>query len=275
MKPARDVTKALVPLLAGLADQADDLAAGAFLAEMTRQGWNPRLLHPQPGGRPGTGPRGRGHTHGLPFPLTSPPETETDRDRQHPDPAQRGHRPTRPPPRTSPTTARRGHAIAGVIQLTRAGIAPGTFEALDPTPGPATITGRLRAALAALDRVDPLDGPPDLMAWSCRRPTPIRNPSPRPGQAAVSATTASDLLARAHRLAIDLRDSREPLTVQEWERFDVTLHRTVHAELGADASYVHRRDPYRHPLLSAIRAYPHRCGHRPTSRSPPPRPPAC
>jgi hypothetical protein len=60
----------------------------------------------------------------------------------------------------------RGHAVAGVIQLTRAGIAPGAFEGLDPMPGPATVTGRLRAAMAALDRVDPLEGPPDLLAWS-------------------------------------------------------------------------------------------------------------
>lgn len=60
----------------------------------------------------------------------------------------------------------RGHAVAGVIQLTRAGIAPGTIDA-NPTPsGPSTVAGRLRAALAALDLVDPLDGPPDLLAWS-------------------------------------------------------------------------------------------------------------
>jgi hypothetical protein len=58
------------------------------------------------------------------------------------------------------------HAVAGVIQLTRAGIAPGTFDAHDATPDPAAVTGRLRAALAALDAVDPLDGPPDLLAWS-------------------------------------------------------------------------------------------------------------
>jgi hypothetical protein len=68
--------------------------------------------------------------------------------------------------------APRAHAVAGVIQLLRAGIAPGTFDAPstldapDAAPGPATVTGRLRAALAALDAVDPLDGPPDLLAWS-------------------------------------------------------------------------------------------------------------
>ncbi|MFC8501310.1 hypothetical protein ACFUC1_03050 [Pedococcus sp. NPDC057267] len=60
----------------------------------------------------------------------------------------------------------RAHALAGLIQLMRAGIAPGTFDTPDPTPGPATVTGRLRAVLAALDAVDPLDGPPDLLAWS-------------------------------------------------------------------------------------------------------------
>jgi hypothetical protein len=62
--------------------------------------------------------------------------------------------------------APRAHAVAGLIQLLRAGIAPGTFDAPDAAPGPATVTGRLRAALVALDAVDPLDGPPDLLAWS-------------------------------------------------------------------------------------------------------------
>lgn len=62
--------------------------------------------------------------------------------------------------------APRAHAVAGVIQLVRSGIAPGTFDTPDPAPGPVTVTGRLRAALAVLDAVDPLDGPPDLLAWS-------------------------------------------------------------------------------------------------------------
>lgn len=60
----------------------------------------------------------------------------------------------------------RGHAVAGLIQLTRAGIAPASFDAPDLTRGPDTVTGRLRAALTALDSVDPLDGPADLLAWS-------------------------------------------------------------------------------------------------------------
>jgi hypothetical protein len=72
----------------------------------------------------------------------------------------------------------------------------------------------------------------------------------------VSVTTAADLLIRAHRLAIELRDSHDPVTLQQWERFDVTLHRALHESLGADASYVPRGDPSRHTLLSAIRAYP-------------------
>lgn len=60
----------------------------------------------------------------------------------------------------------RGQAIAGVMQMVRAGIAPGTFDVPDLTPGPGTVTARLRAALAALDAVDALDGPPDMLAWS-------------------------------------------------------------------------------------------------------------
>lgn len=65
----------------------------------------------------------------------------------------------------------RGQVVAGLIQLTRAGIAPGSFdlgsfEDPDLTPGPDTVVGRLRAALTALDGIDPLDGPADLLAWS-------------------------------------------------------------------------------------------------------------
>lgn len=60
----------------------------------------------------------------------------------------------------------RGHALAGLIRLTRAGIAPGSFDDPELTPGPDTVTGRIRAALAALDSIDPLDGPPDLLARS-------------------------------------------------------------------------------------------------------------
>lgn len=58
------------------------------------------------------------------------------------------------------------HAVAGVIELTRAGVAPGALEDVGPTPGPASTLGRLHAALAALDTIGPLDGPPDLLAWS-------------------------------------------------------------------------------------------------------------
>lgn len=59
----------------------------------------------------------------------------------------------------------RGQVVAALIQLTRAGITPG-FEDLDLPPGPDTVIGRLRAALTALDSIDPLDGPADLLAWT-------------------------------------------------------------------------------------------------------------
>lgn len=72
----------------------------------------------------------------------------------------------------------------------------------------------------------------------------------------MTVTTAADLLVRAHGLALALRESHHPLTLQEWERFDVTLHRALNETLGADASYVHCRDPHRAALLCAIRAYP-------------------
>lgn len=60
----------------------------------------------------------------------------------------------------------RSRAVAGVIELTRAGIAPGSLQYVGPTTGPASTLGRLHAALAALDTIDPLDGPPDLLAWT-------------------------------------------------------------------------------------------------------------
>ncbi|QGN58904.1 hypothetical protein [Nostocoides sp. HKS02] len=72
----------------------------------------------------------------------------------------------------------------------------------------------------------------------------------------MTATTAADLLARANRLAIELRDSHHPATLAQWERFDVTLHRALHETLGPAASSIHRTDPHRIALLSAIRTYP-------------------
>jgi hypothetical protein len=72
----------------------------------------------------------------------------------------------------------------------------------------------------------------------------------------VSATTAADLLARAHHLALVLRDSHDPITLAQWERFDVTLHRALHETLGVDAGHVRVRDPSRSVLRSALRTYP-------------------
>lgn len=60
----------------------------------------------------------------------------------------------------------RGRALAGLIRLTRAGITPGSFNDPGPTPRSDTVAGRIRAALTALDAVDPLDGPPDLLTWT-------------------------------------------------------------------------------------------------------------
>ncbi len=58
-----------------------------------------------------------------------------------------------------------GHALAGQIRLNRAGILPDLLAGDTPT-GPDTVTGRLRAALACLDAIDPLDGPPELPLWA-------------------------------------------------------------------------------------------------------------
>jgi hypothetical protein len=72
----------------------------------------------------------------------------------------------------------------------------------------------------------------------------------------VSATTGVDLLARAQDLALVLRDSHDPITITQWEQFDVTLHRVLHETLGVDAGYVRLRDPSRTVLRSALRSYP-------------------
>lgn len=72
----------------------------------------------------------------------------------------------------------------------------------------------------------------------------------------MSATTAADLLARAHHLALVLRDSHDPITLTQWEQFDVTLHRVLHETLGVDGGNVRLRDPSRTVLRSAIRSFP-------------------
>lgn len=58
-----------------------------------------------------------------------------------------------------------GYALAGQIRLTRAGLqaAPSSQETI---PGPDTVSGRLQAAVTVLDSIAPLDGPPDLAAWT-------------------------------------------------------------------------------------------------------------
>lgn len=59
-----------------------------------------------------------------------------------------------------------GTALAGQIRLTRAGLQPSPIDGDQAFPGPGTVTGRLHAAITVLDGIEPLDGPPDLIAWS-------------------------------------------------------------------------------------------------------------
>jgi hypothetical protein len=54
------------------------------------------------------------------------------------------------------------HGLAGQVRLTAAGV---SHTPTTPTDPPASVTGRLTSALAVLDGVDPLNGPPDLQLW--------------------------------------------------------------------------------------------------------------
>lgn len=58
-------------------------------------------------------------------------------------------------------------ALAGQLRLVGAGLSPGAPYA-QITPRPFGIQDHLDAALASLDRIAPLDGPPDLQLWAWR-----------------------------------------------------------------------------------------------------------
>jgi hypothetical protein len=58
-------------------------------------------------------------------------------------------------------------ALAGQLHLVGAGLSP-TVPPAQITPRPFGIQDHLDAALACLDRIAPLDGPPDLQLWAWR-----------------------------------------------------------------------------------------------------------
>ena len=58
-------------------------------------------------------------------------------------------------------------ALAGQLRLVGAGLSP-TAPYVQITPRPFGIQDHLDAALASLDRIAPLDGPPDLQLWAWR-----------------------------------------------------------------------------------------------------------
>ena len=62
--------------------------------------------------------------------------------------------------------APRAAAIAALIHLLRAGISPGLPHDDHPRDTTESVHDHLQAALAHLDKVDALDGPPDLPAWA-------------------------------------------------------------------------------------------------------------
>jgi len=48
----------------------------------------------------------------------------------------------------------------------------------------------------------------------------------------VSTTTAADLLSRADLLVRELRNSTDPVSLPEWERFDITAYMLLHELVG-------------------------------------------
>ncbi len=72
----------------------------------------------------------------------------------------------------------------------------------------------------------------------------------------MSTTTGADLLARADRLTRQLRASEVPVSREQWERFDVTLHRLLHEIVGPGAAHVRLHDPARAALATVSSAYP-------------------
>ena len=61
----------------------------------------------------------------------------------------------------------RWSGLAGQLRLVGAGLSP-TAPTAEITPRPFGIQDHLEAALASLDRIAPLDGPPDLQLWAWR-----------------------------------------------------------------------------------------------------------
>lgn len=58
-------------------------------------------------------------------------------------------------------------ALAGQLRLVGAGLSP-TSPPAEITPRSFGVQDHLDAALASLDRIAPLDGPPDLQLWAWR-----------------------------------------------------------------------------------------------------------
>ena len=58
------------------------------------------------------------------------------------------------------------YAYAGQLDLTAAGLDPVTSPYPEDDQGDGDVIGHIDAALAAIDAVRPLEGPPDLLAWA-------------------------------------------------------------------------------------------------------------
>lgn len=73
----------------------------------------------------------------------------------------------------------------------------------------------------------------------------------------MSTTTAADLLSRADLLVRELRNSTDPVSLAEWERFDITAYRLLHELVGPGRTGDDRTAVLAHAgLVRVLQSYP-------------------
>jgi len=142
-------------------------------------------------------------------------------------------------------------ALAGQLRLVAAGLSR-TARPAEITPRPFGIKDHLDAALASLDRIAPLDARPTYSSgpggsWTC-------GSARHQWRLAVSTTTAADLVSRADLLLRELRNSTDPVSLAEWESFDVTAYRLLHQMVGPGGTRNDRTAVLAHAALVRVLA---------------------
>lgn len=72
----------------------------------------------------------------------------------------------------------------------------------------------------------------------------------------MTATTAADLLRRAHALTVELRNSHEPIDPQCWASFDATFRRALHEAVTTGVAGIPLANPTRLALEATVHDYP-------------------